>query len=109
MQAINRDQLKQIMDSRQPFTLIEVLSSDQYEEFHLPEAINVPIGVDGFEARIQEAVPDKATPVVVYCHDEACNASPTAARKMDELGYQKVFDCKAGKMDWREAGRPVVT
>lgn len=86
--------------------VIEVLGEEYFEKFHLPGAKNVPLG-ETFDERIQETVPDKSQPVVVYCLDEECEASPKAARRMEELGYQKVFDYDAGKMEWKEAGFPV--
>ena len=45
-------------------------------DFHLPDAINVPLASDFGEA-IQQAVPDKSRTVIVYCWDEDCHASPT--------------------------------
>lgn len=36
--------------------------------------------------------------------DENCDASLKAAGKMEELGYQRVYDDEAGKMDWKQAG-----
>jgi rhodanese-related sulfurtransferase len=86
--------------------LVEVLDSKFYRKFHLPGAINVPLDED-FDERIQQSVPDKNRTVVVYCLDAECEASPKAARRMDELGYQQVFDYEAGKVDWQEAGLPV--
>jgi hypothetical protein len=43
----------------------------------------------------------------VYCYDTDCDASPKAARRMEDLGYQTVYDYEAGKVDWKEAGLPV--
>ena len=54
---------------------------------------------EAFEQRIQEAVPDENQPIVVDCYDQACTASPTAAQKVDELGYRNVYDYEAGKME----------
>ena len=105
MKTINRKQLQEKLEGN-GVALVEVLAPDAYREFHLPHAINVPLG-EAFGRNIQQAVPDKNQPVVVYCHDQKCDASPTAARKMDELGYTNVFDYEAGKMDWKEAGLPV--
>ena len=104
MKSITRDALNERL-ANDGFALVEVLSTDQYHEFHLPGAINVPLD-DHFDERIQEAVPDKDRMVVVYCHNSECQASSKAARRMDELGYQQVFDYEAGKVDWREAGLP---
>lgn len=105
MQAISREQLKKMRDAKQDFALVDVLSPESYKDYHLPGAVNVPIG-DGFEDRIQKAVPNKSQPVVVYCKDTECTASPTAAKEMDRLGYQQVLDYEAGKVDWKQAGLP---
>lgn len=103
MNIMSREELEKKMERCEDFALVEVLSPDSYEEFHLPGAINVPLS-EGFEARIQSALPDKRRAVVVYCMDEDCNASPTAARRLEELGYQRVYDYAAGKQDWKAAG-----
>lgn len=105
MKTTTRDQLKKMMDEQQDFALVDVLSPESFKDYHLPGAVNVPIG-EGFEEKIQQAVPNKSQPVVVYCKDTECTASPTAAKKMDELGYQEVLDYEAGKVDWKQAGLP---
>jgi rhodanese-related sulfurtransferase len=104
MTEIDRQQLQRMIDEG-AVTVVEVLSKDQYADFHLPGAINVPLGGDFMEA-IQAAVPDKHVPVVVYCWDEDCDASPKAAKRMEQLGYDRVYDYVAGKADWRAAGKP---
>lgn len=105
MQTITRDELNARLHQGE-LTLVEVLDEKYYRKFHLPGAINVPLGEE-FDRAIQQAVPDKETPVVVYCMDSDCHASPQAAERMEALGFQQVFDYAAGKMDWKEAGLPV--
>ena len=105
MVAINREQLKDSID-RGVVKVVEVLDEKYYKKFHLPGAINVPLGED-FAERIEKAIPEKRTPVVVYCMDAECQASPEAAQRMGELGYVDVHDYEAGKLDWKEAGLPV--
>jgi rhodanese-related sulfurtransferase len=58
---------------------------------------------DDFDRGIESAVPDNDT-VNVYCQNEACDASPKVAAPMDELGYANVYNCEAGKDDWKSAG-----
>ena len=106
MPSISREELKQKLDEGEIATVVEVLDAPYYKKFHLPQAINVPLG-DDFESRIQKAVPDKSAPVVVYCQDETCEASPEAARRMEAIGYDNVYDYAAGKADWRDAGLPI--
>jgi rhodanese-related sulfurtransferase len=106
MQAIDRTELRRWMDEGRDFALVEVLAPEAFRQFHLPNAINVPVHQKKFEAAIEAAVPAKDRPVVVYCQDQDCNASPEAAERMEQAGYQQVYDYEAGKMDWKEAGLP---
>lgn len=105
MTTIDREQLQRMMDEH-AVTVIEVLDEEYFNKFHLPGALNVPLSGD-FDEDIQSIVPDKNQPVVVYCMDEDCDASPEAAVRMEELGYERVYDYEAGKMDWKSAGLPV--
>jgi rhodanese-related sulfurtransferase len=105
MTDIDRQQLQRMM-TEVAATVVEVLGKDQYDDFHLPGAVNVPLG-DTFTEAIRAAVPDKHQPVVVYCWDENCDASPKAAKRMEQLGYDRVYDYVAGKADGRGAGELV--
>lgn len=106
MHTIDRETLKLWLDEKRDLTLVEVLAPERFGEFHLPGAVNVPLGED-FEARIQEHFPDRFQPIVLYCYDHDCSASPKAGEKMDELGYRKIYDYEGGKLDWKRAGFPV--
>lgn len=106
MQTIKRQELKDRMDRDEFQAVVEVLAPEAYEEFHLPDAVNVPFD-DKFSEKIESIAPDRSKPVVVYCKNAQCDASPKAARKMDELGYQQVYDYEEGKMDWKDAGLPI--
>ena len=106
MQAISRDDVGRMMRTTPDLTIVEVLGKQAFGEYHIPGAINVPIG-EGFDERIQAAVPNKTAPVIVYCWDTDCDASPKAAERMEQLGYDAVFDYEAGKADWKQADLPV--
>lgn len=105
MTTIDRDQLQKMMDE-DVVTVVEVLDPPYYNKFHIPGALNVPLSGD-FDRQIQEIAPDKSKPVVVYCLDEDCGASPEAARRMEDLGYDRVYDYEGGKEDWKTAGLPI--
>ena len=109
MKIVNRDQvLAQI--ERDPNTpVVEVLPEEMFRKFHLPGAVNVPLDDDDFDRKIQQAAPDKSEPVIVYCYDSDCDASPKAAQRMEELGYEEVLDYGGGKLDWKEAGLEVAS
>lgn len=105
MKTLSRQEVNQKLEANEA-VLVEVLAADKYADFHLPGAVNVPLD-DDFEVQIQETIPDKSAPVVVYCYDTECQASEKAAQRMEALGYQNVYDYEAGKVDWKEAGLPV--
>ncbi len=105
MDTISRDELKQAIDQNGDLRVIEVLAPEQFKEWHLPGAENVPLS-ESFEERIQQAVPNRSERVVVYCADTDCPASAKAAQKMEALGYENVSDYVEGKADWKDAGLP---
>ncbi len=62
---IDRHEVERLMD--EGAQLVEVLASEEYEEEHLPGAINLPL------RKIENArsILDPDRPVVVYCWDPA--------------------------------------
>ena len=81
--------------------LIDVLPEIDYQRQHIPGAINIPVDRDDFETRVAKAVPDRSTPVIVYCTDEDCEASPRAAKRMEQMGYSRVMDLEVGIEGWK--------
>lgn len=71
--------------------LIDVRSSMEYEQGHLNNSIN--IDVDAIESVIESKVKDKDTKIIVYCRSG--NRSATAAEKLVNMGYKKVYDLGA--------------
>ena len=62
---IERDELRRLMD--RGAQLVEVLPPEEFDEEHLPGAINIPL------RRIDAEAPerlDRTRPVVVYCWDD---------------------------------------
>lgn len=57
------------------------------------------------EFRVQEAVPDPETPIVVYCGIN--QRSPLAAATLTDMGYSNVWNYADGFFSWRDAGLPV--
>lgn len=64
MHTIGREQLEKLLtDGAQ---LVEVLGPEDYEDEHLPGAINIPL--EGLNADAVSTL-DRDRPVVVYCYD----------------------------------------
>ncbi|OGE75808.1 MAG: hypothetical protein A3C85_03165 [Candidatus Doudnabacteria bacterium RIFCSPHIGHO2_02_FULL_48_21] len=105
---ITTDDLKKKIDTKENFSLLEVLGPETFAEFHIPTAKNVPVD-DTFEEHVQQVVPDKNQTVVVYCRDIECHASEKAVRRMEALGYTNVFEFHNGKEGWKAKGLPIET
>ena len=82
--------------------VVDVRERDEWEEGHLPRAVHIPRG--NLESRIEGAVPEKSSPVLLYC--AAGNRSAFAARTLEELGYENVFSLAGGYTDWKRNGFP---
>ena len=67
--TISRDELKQKIDRKDDFILVETLPKLSYEHAHLPGAINLPS--DQVNALAPKLLPDKNADIVVYCASPA--------------------------------------
>ena len=101
---ITREELKEKIDRKDSFTLVETLPATAYLMVHLPGAVNLPL--DGLEEKANSVLPDKSAEIVVYCATPSCHASVEAAQKLMGLGYTNVKDFTGGKQDWIDAGFP---
>ena len=66
---ITRDELKQKINRKDDFVLVETLPATAYHHAHLPGAINLPL--DRVISDATKVIPNKSADIVVYC------ASPT--------------------------------
>ena len=63
--SIERDEVRKLLD--QGVQLVEVLPQEEFDEEHLPGAINIPLRRIDVEAGQRL---DPSRPVVVYCWDD---------------------------------------
>lgn len=84
--------------------LIDVREKNEWDEGFIPGATHVPRGF--LESKIEEAVPDKNTPLVVYCAGGVRSAFAT--KTLQEMGYTNVVSMSGGYNGWKNAGYTVV-
>jgi rhodanese-related sulfurtransferase len=63
--SIDLDELQRLLQDEEA-QLVEVLPSDEYEDEHLPGAINIPLKTLDRETTRQL---DRERPLIVYCYD----------------------------------------
>ena len=79
---------------------VDIRELDEWQEGHIPGAVYVTRG--HLESRIESAVPNRETPVVLYC--AAGNRSAFAAKTLEEMGYTSVHSLSGGFTDWKRNG-----
>jgi molybdopterin/thiamine biosynthesis adenylyltransferase/rhodanese-related sulfurtransferase len=90
----------ELLESADPPLFIDVREPDEWDDGHIPGAVHVSRG--HFESRIEQAAPDRARPIVVYC--AAGSRSAFAAKTLEELGYEHVASLAGGYTDWKRNG-----
>jgi sulfur-carrier protein adenylyltransferase/sulfurtransferase len=80
--------------------VIDVRERDEFEEGHVPGAVHLSKGF--IETRIEDLVPDRETPITLYCAGGV--RSLLAARAIRELGYTDVESLGGGFGAWKQAG-----
>jgi len=98
-------EVKKRLDAKERFTLIDVREEDEWAKGHLPGAVHICKGV--IERDIENAVPIKGTPMVLYCGTGFL--SPLAADNLQKMGYTEVFCMEGGWRAWLDAGYPTET
>ena len=78
----------ELMEADSDYILLDVRRDDEFEEGHIPGAINIPNESIGTE-EIAE-LPDKNQTIYVYCRSG--NRSKQAANKLVQLGYTNVIE-----------------
>src|SRR5829696_6264834 len=83
-------------------TLVDVREQDEVDQGIIPGAVHIPRGF--LEMRIEEAVRDHDTPVIVYCAGGV--RSIFGAEALSELGYRDVASMAGGFSGWKASGLP---
>jgi rhodanese-related sulfurtransferase len=95
--------VKNRLDRKESFQLIDVREDREWEAGHLPGAIHLGKGV--IERDIEKTIPDTASPLVLYCGGGFRSA--LAAKNLQEMGYTDVISMDGGFSGWKGAGLPI--
>ena len=82
--------------------LIDVREPDEHAQGAIPGTVHIPRGF--LELKIEEALPDREAPIVLYC--AAGTRSVLAVRSLTELGYTNARSLTGGFNGWKKAGLP---
>src|SRR5687768_4920196 len=87
-------------DTGDSFVLVDVREESEFISARIPGARYLGKGV--IERVIEEAVPDPATPLVLYCGGGYRSA--LAAYNLQMMGYTNVISMDGGFRGWKDCG-----
>jgi rhodanese-related sulfurtransferase len=101
MQTLSKTELKEMNNQeKDDFVLINVLPRDAFREKHIRTSINIPIQGEDFDDTVRKVAGGKDRKVVVYCASFDCDASAKAAKRLEQAGFEEVYDYEGGTRDW---------
>ena len=84
----------------QEIVVVDVREKHEWNEGHIPAALHVPRGF--LELQIEEAVPNKAKKVVLYCAGGV--RSLMAGNTLQQMGYEDIVSMAGGFGQWKASG-----
>ncbi|MBD2820983.1 metalloregulator ArsR/SmtB family transcription factor [Xenorhabdus sp. 42] len=100
-EAISREELLDRIKEKS-MTLLDVRPKEEFEQGHLPDAINIP--VDELENRLDELISHQN--LIAYCRGPYCILSANALALLHAKGI-KARRFKKGFLGWKEAGMDI--
>ena len=94
-QKITAEEVYEMQQKEEPFTLVDVRTQKEFEEEHLSGAVLIPS--DEISEVAEEKLPDKDAVIIVYCRSGG--RSQMVANQLIEMGYKNVYDL-GGILDW---------
>ncbi len=93
---ISMEEAVTIMKQESGYILLDVRTVEEFNEKHIPDAVNIPNESIGTQPI--SALPDKDQLILVYCRSG--NRSKQASEKLVALGYTNIVEC-GGINDWQ--------
>jgi molybdopterin/thiamine biosynthesis adenylyltransferase/rhodanese-related sulfurtransferase len=102
VREIDPEAAAELLSARTGLVVVDVREPEEYQQGALPGAVHVPRAF--LESLIENKVPDRSAPVLVYC--AGAYRSSFAAKAMGDMGYSDVSVLAGGFNRWKNEGRP---
>ena len=83
--------------------VLDVRTKEEYREGHIPGSVMIDFNADDFEQQVAKL--DKNKTYLVHC--AVGGRSARACKKMEKLGFTKLYNLEGGMGAWEKAGKPV--
>ena len=99
---VDPQEVKRRLDAGEKINLIDVREDSEWARGHLTGAVHMGRGI--IERDIEQAFPDKQTPLILYCGGGF--RSILSADNLQKMGYTGVVSMDGGWRGWIGAGFP---
>lgn len=93
--SVSGDEAKKMMDSMDDYIILDVRSLEEYDDFHIENAILIPDYE--IEVKAPSILLDKNKAIFVYCRSG--RRSKTASKQLAKMGYTNVIEF-GGVINW---------
>lgn len=98
--VISQSELVSRINDKSAPIILDVRSRDEYNQGHVPGAINVPY--DHYEAALLDLKLNKSDEVIVYC--ERGGRAKKVEKSLENQGFFEVRHLEGDMSGWRNAG-----
>ena len=102
---IGVEELKQKLDARGNFHLLDVREHEEWARGHIPGARHLCRGI--LERDVEALIPDTNAEIILYCGGGYRSA--LAAENLQRMGYKNVISVWGSWRAWCAAGYPIAT
>ncbi|HME06040.1 MAG TPA: rhodanese-like domain-containing protein [Bryobacteraceae bacterium] len=103
VKEIDITRYREMVEAKTPMVLVDVREDNEWNAGHASGAVHLGKGI--IERDIEAAIPDPATPLVLYCGGGYRSA--LAADVLQKMGYMNVASLDGGWGAYQTAGLPV--
>lgn len=97
IKTISAASLKQFIDSGVKLQLIDVRTKAEHQKQNIKESLNIDVFNPDFEYLCESKV-NPSKPVLLYCRSG--QRSMNAARKLEKIGFQDIYNLRGGMISW---------
>lgn len=101
--SISVDQFEELMKNKAAVKVLDVRTSAEVAQGHLPDALSMDFQNNNFKNEIAKL--DKRRTYLLYC--KAGTRSENAASIMIAAGFTHIYSLEGGIDAWKEAGKPI--
>jgi rhodanese-related sulfurtransferase len=102
LEGVGLAEAKRAFDD-QSALFLDARSPDEYEEAHLPGALNLPAyEFDDYFFDLMDPI-EEASRIIVYCHGGECSDSIAVAERLVEFGFPEVYVFEGGWRSWMKS------